>query len=114
MNKDKKLNIRVSCDTLNKLKELAELENRSQGNWIETIIEKEYKKLKGDVKMELMVKYVEWRKISEEMLEDGFSGSLDCGEQIVREDFSNFAKLEQEITFEEMLKLENEYEYENK
>jgi predicted DNA-binding protein len=44
MNKDKKLNIRVSQDTLNKLKELAELENRSQGNYIETIIEREYAK----------------------------------------------------------------------
>lgn len=53
--------------------------------------------------------YKEWRKISEEMLEDGFNGSVDCGEQKVREDFSNFAKIENEISFEEMLELEQEY-----
>ena len=54
--------------------------------------------------------YREWRLASEEMLEDGYTGSLDCGEQKVREDFSNFAELEEEITFEQMFELEKEYE----
>lgn len=57
----------------------------------------------------LMKQYREWRKISEEMLEDGYSGSLDCGEEKVREDFSNFAELVETISFEEMLQLEKEY-----
>ena len=53
--------------------------------------------------------YREWRKVSEEMLEDGFKGTIDCGEQAVREDFSNYAELESVIGFEEMLELEKEY-----
>jgi hypothetical protein len=53
--------------------------------------------------------YKEWRKVSEEMLADGMKGSVDCGERSAREDFSNYAELEEEITFEEMLKLEQEY-----
>ncbi|MCY9763534.1 hypothetical protein M5X06_00315 [Paenibacillus alvei] len=58
----------------------------------------------------LLNKYTEWRKISEEMLADGHAGSVDCGESVVREDFSAFAGLEDTITFDEMLKLEREYE----
>lgn len=58
---------------------------------------------------DLMEIYREWRKVSEEMLEDGFKGSVDCGEQAVREDFSNYAELDEEISFEEMLELEKEY-----
>lgn len=58
----------------------------------------------------LQVVYAEWRKISEEMLEDGFSGSLDCGEQAVREDFSNYANLAEVISFDKMLELEEAYE----
>ena len=54
--------------------------------------------------------YYEWRKVSEEMLEDGISGSVDCGEESVRKDFSNYAGLENVISFEEMLKLEERYE----
>lgn len=54
--------------------------------------------------------YKEWRKVSEEMLKDGMGGSIDCGEQAVREDFSNYAKLENEISFDDMLKLEQRYE----
>lgn len=57
----------------------------------------------------LMKQYREWRKISEEMLEDGMFGSLDCGEEKVREDFSNFAELKEIISFEKMLELEEEY-----
>lgn len=57
----------------------------------------------------LMEVYREWRKVSEEMLEDGFKGSVDCGDKAVREDFSNYAELESVISFEEMLELEKEY-----
>lgn len=53
--------------------------------------------------------YAEWRKVSEEMLEDGFKGSVDCGDKVVREDFSNYAELQKTITFEEMQELEKEY-----
>lgn len=54
--------------------------------------------------------YCEWREVSEEMLEDGMNGSIDCGEASVREDFSNYAGLEEKIKFEEMLELERRYE----
>lgn len=54
--------------------------------------------------------YKEWRKVSEEMLEDGMNGSVDCGEAAVREDFSNYAGLDEEISFEEMLELEKRWE----
>lgn len=53
--------------------------------------------------------YAEWRKVSQEMLDDGFKGSLDCGEQTVREDFSVFAELEEVISFEKMFELERAY-----
>lgn len=58
----------------------------------------------------LMVQYREWRKVSEEMLKDGFYGSIDCGEYAVREDFSNYANLAETISFEDMLELERAYE----
>lgn len=55
--------------------------------------------------------YKEWRELGE----DASKGSdipftWDCGEGSAREDFSNYANLEQEITFEEMLELEKNYE----
>jgi len=53
--------------------------------------------------------YKEWRKVSEEMLEDGMSGSVDCGEDAARKDFSNYAGLENAISFEEMLELEERF-----
>ena len=49
--------------------------------------------------------YKEWRKLNEEL-----GASSDCGEQVVREDFSNYAELEDEISFEEMLELERNFE----
>ncbi|MET3209939.1 UNVERIFIED_CONTAM: hypothetical protein ABIC26_002887 [Paenibacillus sp. PvR008] len=58
----------------------------------------------------LMNKYSEWRKVSEQMLEDGFSGSVDCGESIVRDDFSQYAKLESTISFDDMFAIELEYD----
>lgn len=57
--------------------------------------------------------YAEWRKASQEMLEDGFKGSVDCGDKAVREDFSNYAELQEIISFEEMQTLEEEYNKEN-
>lgn len=67
-----------------------------------------------DMKMkELKKLYAEWRKVSEEMLEDGFKGSVDCGDKVVREDFSNYAELQKTITFEEMQELEKEYNKNN-
>ena len=57
--------------------------------------------------------YAEWRKVSEEMLEEGFKGSVDCGETSVREDFSGYAELGRVISFEEMWELEKEYKKEN-
>lgn len=57
--------------------------------------------------------YAEWRKVSEEMLEEGFKGTIDCGDKAVREDFSNYAELSETISFEEMEALEKEYNKEN-
>lgn len=59
--------------------------------------------------------YAEWREASEEAMKD-LPGSVDCGEDVVREDFSYFADLENIIEFEDMLELEEEYEaqYEEK
>lgn len=54
--------------------------------------------------------YSEWREVSEEMLKGGMNGSVDCGEESVRKDFSDYAGLEKVITFEEMLELERRYE----
>lgn len=80
------------------LEELEELENLIKNKKMEVLKMKELKKL-----------YAEWRKVSEEMLEDGFKGSVDCGDKAVREDFSNYAELQKTISFEEMLELEKEY-----
>lgn len=49
-------------------------------------------------------KYAEWRKLNKEL-----GASTDCGEKAAREDFSSFAGLENEISFEEMLELEENY-----
>lgn len=54
--------------------------------------------------------YCDWRKVSEEMLEDGMSGSVDCGEESVRKDFSDYAGLEEKISFQDMYELEKRYE----
>ena len=87
---------RVFIKEMASLKELKELK--------ELILEMEDLKMK-----ELKKVYAEWRKVSEEMLEDGFKGSVDCGDKAVREDFSNYAELNEVISFEEMEKLEKEY-----
>lgn len=51
--------------------------------------------------------YREWRELNEEV-----GANSDCGEKAVREDFTAYAELEEEITFEEMLELERDYEEE--
>lgn len=69
------------------------------------------KLIKGGIPMgNLMNKYIEWRKVSEQMLEDGFNGSIDCGESIVRDDFSQYAKLDSTISFDDMFAIELEYD----
>ena len=70
--KTKFLNVRVSEDTLTKLKELASAENRSQGNWIETLVDREYNKLKGEMKM--LMKRIE-RAIETEAMKTGKMGT---------------------------------------
>jgi hypothetical protein len=70
--KNRYLNVRVSQDTLTKLKELAAANNRSQGNWIETIIESEHQKLKEKAKM-LQTKIE--RLIEKEALKTGKMGT---------------------------------------
>lgn len=57
--------------------------------------------------------YKEWRKRQAELNEEGLYANTDCGEGSVREDFTRWAKLKDEISFEEMLKLEQEYENNN-
>lgn len=54
--------------------------------------------------------YKEWREEIEGLIADGELGSTDCGESCVREDFSNYAKLDKVIDFEEMLELERDYD----
>lgn len=60
--------------------------------------------------MNLQEKYNEWRTLGEEQVKDtDLEFTWDCGEASAREDFSNYAELDKEITFEEMLELENNY-----
>lgn len=54
---------------------------------------------------DLMEIYKIWRELQAEV-----DAETDCGEGIVREDFSRFAVLDEEISFEDMLKLERAYE----
>jgi len=49
-------------------------------------------------------KYNEWLNVCDDLEQD-----TDCGIAANREDFSNFADLEKEISFEEMLELERMY-----
>lgn len=73
------------------------------------ITKEEYKMTKDD----LYYEYKGWRNQMEEFLEDGTieqnGGSVDCGEGAVREDFTAWAHLDEEIRFEEMFELEKRY-----
>lgn len=73
------------------------------------ITKEEYKMTKDD----LYYEYKGWRNQMEEFLEDGtidsIGGSVDCGEGAVREDFTAWAHLDEEISFEEMFELEKRY-----
>lgn len=73
---------------------------------------------KEEIEMENLERlYAEWRRQAAEhnTWQEKHGGSdpvwwnTDCGEACVREDFSNFANLENVISFEEMLELENGY-----
>ncbi len=58
----------------------------------------------------LQEKYNEWRKAGEEAIEGtDIPFTWDCGEKSAREDFANFWDME-EISFEEMLELERNYQ----
>lgn len=52
----------------------------------------------------LETKYVEWLEVCKDLEQD-----TDCGIAANREDFSNFAELDEEISFEEMLELEKQF-----
>lgn len=73
------------------------------------ITKEEYKMTKDD----LYYEYKGWRNQMEEFMKDGtidsIGGSVDCGEGSVREDFTRWAKLKDEIRFEEMFELEKRY-----
>ena len=54
--------------------------------------------------------YCEWRKDGEDAVKGtDLNFTWDSGEGSAREDFSNYARLEEEITFEKMQELENRY-----
>lgn len=69
-------------------------------------------KIEEERKMEKT--YKEWRETLQELLDEGNPGSSDCGEVQVRKDFSEYAGLDCEITFEKMLELEENYEKEQR
>lgn len=73
------------------------------------ITKEEYEMTREDLYSE----YKKWRDQMEEFLEDGtidsMGGSVDCGEGAVREDFTAWAHLDEEISFEEMFELEKRY-----
>lgn len=47
MKKEERLDIRTDTETKDKLKQLAKSENRTISNYIITLIQKEYEKIKG-------------------------------------------------------------------
>ncbi|MBS5588338.1 MAG: hypothetical protein KHX14_05900 [[Clostridium] spiroforme] len=53
---------------------------------------------------ELEINYIEWL-----MACDNLDQDTDCGDINNRKDFSNFANLDEEISFDEMLELERNY-----
>ena len=60
--------------------------------------------------MNLQNKYNKWRKVGEEASEGtDIPFTWDCGEASAREDFTDYADLEETISFEDMLALENNY-----
>jgi predicted transcriptional regulator len=105
----KAVSFRFHPDVIKMLQEIAKNENRSLTNVLETLVKNKYEK--GENKMGKLFKmYVEWRKVSQEMLDDGMDGSFCSGKQCVREDFSNYAELAEKITYAEMSKLERKFE----
>ena len=77
---------------------------------------------KEEIEMDALKKmYAEWRRQAEKhnKEDEELGGSVplywdtDCGEESVREDFSTFAGLDEEISFDDMLALERDYNSEN-
>lgn len=59
---------------------------------------------------ELMKLYREWREVGEDaIIGSDLTFTWDCGEGSAREDFTEYAELEEEITFELMKELEDCY-----
>jgi uncharacterized membrane protein YheB (UPF0754 family) len=98
--------VRLDKEIIEKIESLSLEGNVSQ--WIRLLIQKEFERLQKEEEIIMKKIYADWRNVSEKMLEDGMNGSIDCGESKVREDFANFAGIE-EISFEEMLELEKDY-----
>ncbi|MCR1952904.1 ImmA/IrrE family metallo-endopeptidase [Clostridium sp. DSM 100503] len=101
---DKDLSLSLDKENL-----LEKNENREYDKNLYEIKEKEV--MRNDKELEDL--YNEWRKEIEEINKEDdirLHGTWDCGEAVAREAFSNYANLEEEITFDEMLKLEKRYE----
>ena len=63
-------------------------------------------------KNKLMTLYREWLQAGKEAENDNIPFYIDCGRSDVREDFSCYAGLQKEITFKDMLQLEERYKLE--
>ena len=62
------------------------------------------------MKKDLYELYKEWRKAGEDAIEGtDICFTFDCGEASARDDFADYCDME-EMSFEEMLKLERKYE----
>jgi predicted transcriptional regulator len=99
------LNTRLSPELSGALREFAAREKKSIASVVEAALEQYLKEVNPMFEL-----YKEWRKDSEEMIADGIPGSLDCGEEKARQDFSDYADLPEIISFEDMFKLEKQYE----
>ena len=62
-----------------------------------------------DLTDEVFNSYIDWRNTTVELLEE-YQGSIDCGLNSVREDFSNWLNLDFIIEFQDMIKLERRFE----
>lgn len=65
---------------------------------------------KRDLMVDLQEEYNKWRIAGMEASEGtNIPFTWDCGESSAREDFSDFANLDNVISFEDMLNLENNF-----
>ena len=114
MNKTKVVNVRFTEEEVSKFKEIAERDKRSLSSVVRLLSLKNLELKKENVidMTSLQNLYNGWREVTEEGIKN-LGGSTCCGEQVVREDFTNYADLKKEITFEEMSELEKEYNKNN-